>query len=179
MDQENRFEYLHKEEKPGIHISENAKLAMFTTLAFAVPFVFPEPQLLTGMVVNALLVLSALNVRNGKKLFPVVMLPSIAAALRGALFGPFAIALVYMIPFIWAGNAILVYSVRMLKENYAKSVLVGAFAKSAFLFLCAFALNSFGLVPVAFLFAMGAVQLVTALCGGIIAKGVERYVIRC
>ncbi|MGV8176422.1 MAG: hypothetical protein ACP5NX_01320 [Candidatus Bilamarchaeaceae archaeon] len=178
MDQENRFEYLHKEEKSGIHISENAKITLFTTLAFAVPFVFPEPQLLTGIVVNALLVLSALNVRNGKKLLPIVMLPSIAAAMRGALFGPFAIALVYMIPFIWAGNWILVSAVRVLRENYAKSILVGAFAKSAFLFLCAFALSSFGLVPSAFLFAMGALQLVTAGCGGILAKGVQAYVMR-
>lgn len=113
--------------------------------------------------------LAALNLR-GKRLLPVILLPSIGAYAAGLIFGVASSALLIMIPFIWIGNSILVFSMKKLtlsmKKNRVVSLVVGSGAKAAFLFISAFVLFSFGLVPAIFLTAMGILQLGTALIGG-------------
>jgi hypothetical protein len=52
-------------------------------------------------------------------------------------------------------------------------LLIGSSVKAGFLFLAAFVLFKLGLVPVVFLTAMGVIQLVTALGGGVLAFGVQ------
>jgi hypothetical protein len=151
---------------------ENIELFFYSILAFAIPFLFPHPQLLTGTLVNAFLIMAALHFR-GWKAAPIVMLPSIAAVLNGALFGPFTIFIVYMMPVIWVGNFLLVY---LFKQTHVASgmdywVALGAsaLAKSALLFGAAYLLVNSGILPAIFLTTMGIMQLGTAIAGGIIA----------
>jgi len=50
-------------------------------------------------------------------------------------FGPMTIYLVYIIPFIWVGNAILVYFVKRFMNSRIKASIIGRLVKSAFLFV--------------------------------------------
>ncbi len=149
----------------------------YSAIAFSLPFILGHQQMLVGAIVNCALVLAAFNLR-GKRLLPVIVLPSIGAYLAGLLFGAESSALLHLIPFIWIGNAALVYSIKWLalerKSNRIASLGAASAAKSAFLFASAFALFQFGLVPQAFLSAFGAMQLATALVGGAAALGIQR-----
>ncbi|MBN2111737.1 hypothetical protein JW707_01425 [Candidatus Woesearchaeota archaeon] len=155
---------------------EHIEMFIYSAVCFFVPFFMGHPQLFVGIAVNAALVAAALNLR-GYKLLPVIMLPSLGVLSRGIIFGPFSKFLVYMIPFIWAGNAILVFSFKYfrLKKNhsYAYTLAVGALTKGAFLFLSAFILYKLSIIPVVFLTAMGIIQVTTAISGGIAAYGIH------
>lgn len=176
------FEYkrlnlgLHKSEYAISHLQQNIELVAYSTIAFIAPFMFAHSQLLVGSIVNAALVLCALNLR-GAKLLPIILFPSIGAVAAGALFGSFTWALVYMVPFIWVANAILVLAIKRLVLNEGKnrmlSLGIGASLKAGFLFACAGALLALGFVPAAFLGAMGMMQLASALCGGTVAFALQ------
>jgi hypothetical protein len=169
------FEYdfipasLFKQEYALSQIQEYAEMFVYGSIAFLLPFLLGSHQLLVGSVVNCALVLAAFNLR-GKKLLPIILLPSIGAYAAGLIFGVASSALLLMIPFIWVGNSILVLTMKKLtlsmKRNRILSLAIGAGIKSAFLFSIAFVLFSFGLIPAIFLTAMGILQLVTALTGG-------------
>jgi len=146
----------------------------YSFVGFFLPFFLAHPQWLVGTVVNAVLIFSALNIRR-YSLLPVIIMPSLGVLSRGLIFGPFTIFLVYFIPFIWAGNALLVFLFKYLninkKLNYFATLTISACAKAAFLFTAAFVLYKLGIIPVMFLTAMGLMQLITAISGGIIAFG--------
>ena len=152
------------------------EMIVYSAAGFFIPFFIGHPQIAVGIIVNAMLITAALNLK-GWKIAPIVILPALAMLSRGMLFGPFTIYLVYMVPFIWIGNTILVLSFKYFKlrkkQNYWLTLVLGAFFKSGFLFLTAFALYSLGIIPVIFLAAMGAMQLVTALIGGAAGYGVH------
>ena len=158
------------------YIHENIEMVIYTVIAFFLPIVLGHPQYVVGIVVNAMIVIAALNLK-GYKLLPVIIAPSLGALSAGLLFGNFTIFLLYLAPFIWVGNAILVFAFKWLnlgkKLNYFATLLIGSSVKSGFLFLAAFVLFKLGLVPVVFLTAMGVLQLVTALGGGVLAYGVQ------
>ncbi|MFA5077429.1 MAG: hypothetical protein WC488_03305 [Candidatus Micrarchaeia archaeon] len=172
----------------NVTIDENARLwpekywkielAVYSAIAFSLPFLFPSSQLVTGTIVNALLIISALHFK-GRQVLPVVMLPSIAALLNGAVFGPFTLFLVYMLPFIWAGNFLLVHIIRELQSaarlGYFKTLVLASVSKSALLFSGAFVLAGLSLVPSALLFQMGPMQFATALMGGIAVLILRRF----
>ncbi len=155
---------------------ENIELFFYSLVAFTIPLLFPHPQLLTGTLVNAFLIMTALHFR-GWKILPLVMLPSIAAVLNGVLFGPFTIFLLYMMPFIWLGNFALVYLFKKLHlvkgADYFIAVGVSALGKAVFLFAVAYVLVAVNVLPAMFLTAMGAMQLGTAILGGIVAFGMR------
>ena len=155
---------------------ENIELFVYSLAAFGIPFLFPQPQLLTGTLVNAFLIMAALHFR-GWKVLPLVMLPSAATVLNGVLFGPFTVFLLYMMPFIWLGNFALVYLFKRLhianKTNYFLTLGVSALAKAGLLFGVALLLVDANVLPAAFLTAMGVLQLGTAIAGGIIAFGMR------
>ena len=157
-------------------IHEYFEMVVYSIFSFLVPFFIGHPQIAVGIIVNAMLIVSALNLK-GHKLLPVIVLPSIAMLSRGMLFGPFTIYLLYLTPFIWIGNSIIVFSFKFLKlrlkKNYWLALIIGAILKSGFLFLAAFALYSLGIIPAVFLAAMGVMQLVTALLGGTAAYAVH------
>jgi hypothetical protein len=153
------------------NMEENFHLITYALLAFFTPFMLGHPQLLVGSAVNAALILAATYLR-GHKILPVIILPNIAVLLRGAIFGPFTIFLIYLIPFIWIGNAILVYVYKWMmhkKTNYFLATGAGALFKTTFLFSSAYFLVSIKALPAIFLTTMGLFQLYTAGLGAIIA----------
>jgi hypothetical protein len=156
---------------------EFAEFLFLGFLAFLIPFLVGHPQLLVGVLVNAFLVVASLNL-DAKKVMGLALLPSLGAIARGMLFGPFTFALVFMVPFIWAGNMALILAMKYLfgekRVNYFLSLGAGALLKAGLLFGAAYALLQFSLVPALFLEAMGIVQLITALGGGIVAFAVWR-----
>jgi len=151
---------------------EFAEFLFLGLLAFLIPFLVGHPQLLVGVLVNAFLVVASLNL-DAKKVMGLALLPSLGAIARGMLFGPFTFALVFMVPFIWAGNVLLILAMKYLfgekKVNYFLSLGAGALLKAGLLFSSAYLLLQFGLVPALFLTAMGIMQLITAVGGGIVA----------
>jgi len=153
------------------------EMVVYSVAGFFVPFLIGYPQIAVGIIVNTMLIVAALNLQ-GWKIAPIIILPSLAMLFRGALFGPFTIFLIYMIPLIWIGNFLLVLSFKYfklrLKKNYWLTLVWGIFFKSGFLFLSAFVLYYFGLIPVVFLTAMGILQVVTGLFGGAAAYGLHK-----
>ena len=158
-------------------VSKQALFYVFCAVSFLVPFSIAQPQLLVGTIVNAALVAGAFKLRGGE-LLPLIVLPSLGTLAAGLVFGPFTPFLVVMLPFIWIGNALLVYAVKRFivaveneknktknAKNYVVGNAIGIAAKTAFLFASAYALYSLQLVPAIFLTAFGVFQLVTALAG--------------
>ena len=152
------------------------EMVLYAAVCFFLPLFVGHPQIFVGIMVNTLLIASALNVK-GNKLLPVIIAPALGALSRGILFGPFTIFLVYMIPFIWIGNFILVFAIKQLaldkKINRFVSLGIGAIAKALFLFIIAFTLVKIGFLPAVFLTAMGIMQLYTAIAGGLLAFGLQ------
>jgi len=163
---------LNKSLNPLIEQNENVELIIYIFLGFFIPLFFSHPQIITGALVNAFLILSALHFKGYKSLY-LVFIPSIAALLRGVLFGPFTIFLVYMLPFIWIGNTILILIFKKMfvveGKNYFVVLLIASLLKALFLFIMAYILFSFSLVPKLFLTAFGIMQFITACLGGVIA----------
>lgn len=153
-------------------LQETLFLFLLAGAGFLVPFLLGHNQLLVGSVVNAMLFSSAFFLR-GRKILPLVLMPSLGAVAGGLLFGNLTVFLIYMVPFIWLGNLSLVFLVKLLnlrmKMNYWLGAVIASSAKALLLFSCAFALYSFGLVPALFLTAMGIMQLCTALAGSALA----------
>jgi len=141
---------------------------MVFSIAFLVPLLFNNVQLVTGSIVNAVLFLSATRLQNKKLLF-LAVLPSIGALAHGILFGAFTIYLVYFLPCIWIGNYILMQIAR------SKSMTIAAIAKCLLLFVVAYIYVYFHIVPKIFLTAMGPLQLATAFFGGMVAVGIQKY----
>ena len=153
--------------------SEETELVEFVglvSIAVLVPLLFRQPQLLVGSIVNFMLVMAAINIRGWKKIIPLIVLPSVSAAVGGYLFGPFTIFLVYLIPVIWIGNAILVFVFKYLyvtkRWNYAITLPVAAALKAGFLFVTASLLIYLSVIPPIFAMAMGIMQIVTAMIAG-------------
>ncbi|MFH1094880.1 MAG: hypothetical protein V1728_01555 [Candidatus Micrarchaeota archaeon] len=156
-------------------MQENLEMAVYCVVCFFLPFFLSE-QLVLGTLVNAGLVLGALNLR-GWKVLPVILLPSFGVLAAGLLFGSFTYHLVALIPAIWVGNALLVWAVKEFaltkKMNRLLALGVGIGSKVAWLFGITFALVSLGFVPAMFLTAMGPVQLYTAAAGSVLALGAQ------
>ena len=141
-----------------------AKFFVFALPAFCLPLFFSGPQLLTGSIVNLLLIWAARELPRAWAL-PLAFLPSIGAVLNGVMLWSFSIFLTYMMPAIWAGNILLMYLAKHISHK-ALALLVGSIAKAARLFLIAYMLVSAHILPSIFLQAMGILQLATALIGG-------------
>ncbi len=152
------------------------EIVLYTAVSFFLPLFIGHPQIIVGVLVNTLLITSALNVK-GAKLLPVIFAPALGALSRGVLFGPFTVFLLYMVPFIWVGNAILVFAFKSLnldrRLNKWVTLLLGSAAKAAFLFGVAYILVSLGVIPTLFLTTMGLFQFYTAILGGVLALGFQ------
>jgi hypothetical protein len=139
--------------------------------AFFAPLLFSSPQWLIGAIVNAILFISAEKF-DFKKQLPIIILPSIGAWAHGVIFGPSTIFLLYFLPFIWLGNAVLVRAMSLKKIKqwpFFGRIAVASILKSLVLFLVAYIYIGSQLVPKIFLTSMGAIQFITALAGGVIA----------
>jgi hypothetical protein len=159
---------------------EMLELVALSFLAFAIPFLFPGPQLLTGIVVNSFLVFAALRFK-GAKLLPVILLPSLGALANGFVFGPLTFFLIYLIPFIWMGNFLLVYGIKHFSFerglNFWGAGFASAIVKSAVIFIPAYLLFFFGVLPEAMLIPMGIAQFATAI-GGVAIAGIGRKFVK-
>ncbi len=157
---------------------ETVVFYLYFFAGFLVPFTLGHPQQVVGVVVNATLILSALEVKQMKMLLPLIFAPSLGVLARGVIFGPMTPYLLIMMPFIWVGNALLVFGVRELynnrNKNYVLSLGASSIVKSAFLFSVAFIFVSMSILPELFLTAMGVFQLATALVGGVLAFGIYK-----
>lgn len=152
--------------------------ALLTVLSFAVPFLLSSSQPVTGTVVNAALFLSAVLLPT-RLYLPLLVLPSLATVSRGLVFGPLTPFLIYFLPVIWLGNAVLVFSFKKfyLKLGYFPSVVVSAVFKSLLLFLSAQIYFNLHLVPLVFLTTMGGMQIITAILGGLLSYPLAKKVI--
>ncbi|MFC1752383.1 hypothetical protein ACFL96_03200 [Thermoproteota archaeon] len=170
------FKLANLQEYALSNVHQYAEMTLYTVVCFLIPIILSHPQYVVGITVNCLLVLAALNLK-GYKLLPVIIAPSLGALSGAMLFGPFTKYLLYLAPFIWIGNAILIFSLKLfklkMKKNYWLALVLGTAFKSGFLFLSALLLYTLGIIPVVFLTAMGILQAVTALCGGSAAYGFQ------
>jgi len=170
------YAFVQKQDYRIGYIQENIEMVFYCLVCFFVPFLLGHPQFLVGIVVNACLILASLNLR-GYKLLPVIIFPSLGVLSRGMIFGPFTIFLIYMIPFIWIGNALMVYAFKSFsvhkKINKWVSLVGSVVIKAVFLFGAAFALVNLGVLPKLFLTAMGVFQFYTAILGGVVALSVQ------
>lgn len=158
-------------------ISKRKNILLSTSvfaLAFCVPLLFNGSQIVTGIIINTLLFISASKL--SKRTSPIIaVIPSLGAISHGVLFGAFTIYLVYFLPFIWLGNMLLMY---IAGSKQRTAMFIAAIAKSVFLYSFAYVFVSFHIVPKIFLTAMGIMQLITALIGGIFATLIINYLIK-
>jgi len=165
-------------------IEENIQMIFYSVLAFFIPFFLGHPQWIVGIIVNAALILGATYLKR-YKLLPVILLPSLGVMTAGLIFGTYTIFLLYLVPFIWLGNAVYAYLFKHLtfmKMNKLLGIVISSLVKAGLLFGVTFVMVSLNVLPALFLTAMGVLQLITALAGGVIAigmiKGREKFVVR-
>jgi len=147
-----------------LSISRTKLLVLTSIISFGLPFLLGHPQILVGSIINGLIILAAFNF-SIRSAFPIIMFPALGALSRGVLFGPLTPFLYYFIPFIWVSNYLLFFTVKKLSKFYG--VIVGGAVKALFLYLTALIFFKLGTIPAVFLTAMGIVQFITALSGGI------------
>lgn len=149
-------------------ISSTLEMTILSTIALITPMFLKHPQILVGIIINALLIKGAFSLKKYQTL-PLIILPSVGVVLSGYLFSELTKFVFYMIPAIWAANAILVHIFRKRTEkNYFKTLILGALAKTAFLFSIAFLMYTLNIIPKPLLMAMGYMQFVTAMIGGLV-----------
>ncbi|MEK6958612.1 MAG: hypothetical protein AABW59_01060 [archaeon] len=166
--------FISKEQRPFLFKEstwhETLKLSLYAVFLFATPLILSH-QLIVGVIVNAILIKAALNHKT-KKVFILALIPSLGAIASGLIFGASTTQLVYLLPFIWVGNIILMHLMRKLfmegTVRYFSTSIIAALAKTFFLFFSAMILFTFGLIPQSFLAAFSIVQLATALAGAAI-----------
>lgn len=154
---------LQKQTLTNILKSEKFQLSAIYFIAFLVPFLFKQPQILIGSTVNFLLIFSVSQF-DTKKIIPLLFVPSISSLLSGVLFGAFTPYLLYMIPFIATANFILILSFKYIQIKYLR-IVISSLLKASFLFSCAYILVNTVHIPQIFLTTMGAIQFLTALIG--------------
>lgn len=160
-------------------VSENIK-ALLLGLVAIVFILFGMPQMITGVIVNMILIIMTEKL-GAEKAMLLGMITPIVASFSCVL----PMALIFMVPFIAIGNSIYinVYAALMRKNRFA-AVLAGAFLKFAFLY----AVVSIAMAkPVSILIGstlqvvnipqvvavmMSWPQLFTAVTGGVLAIGV-------
>ena len=143
-------------------------------LAFgAESLVTSNTQIIVGTIINSLLVVSAFNLTGFKRLWSIVMLPSIATICSGLLFGPFSMNMVWMMPAIWLGNFAFVYAYKYFfvyrEFNYFLTGLFAIIIKVLIIFGVFSILNACGVFPKvavdALKYSMGVVQTMTGIFG--------------
>ena len=143
----------------------------------ATSIVVTKSQLIIGSMVNASLIVTAMNLKGWAKILGVVTMPSISTILGGYVFKTASVFMVYMIPAIWVGNFALVYAYKKIlvqkNKNYFIAGIGGIVIKVAIIFGAFGILNLLGIFPQKLVTnlqtAMGMTQGITATVGMIIA----------
>ncbi len=150
---------------------------MLKSILPATSIVVTKSQLIIGSIVNASLIVTAMNLKGWAKILGVVTMPSISTILGGYVFKTASVFMVYMIPAIWIGNFALVYAYKKIlvqkNKNYFLAGIVGIVIKVAIIFGAFNILKAIGIFPPKLITnlqtAMGMVQAITATVGMIIA----------
>lgn len=162
----------------GSLLNEGVRIYIYFAVSFLIPFTIGHPQILVGTIVNAVLITAALESRGFGEMLPLLFAPSIAVLARGILFGPMTPYIVIMIPFIWAGNAILVLGVKKCigRCNVQNFFIVSSaiISKVAIISAGAVGLVLLSLAPDAIVGPMGIMQAATAIAGGLAAFSARR-----
>lgn len=152
------------------HISLELLLNVsLVTVLTLVPLLIEGPQLVIGSIINFTLLMLAMN-QHKKVSYGTTFIPSIATILRGYIWGPFTPFLIFLMPFIWLGNILMVRSVAR-KSDYSLIIrmLRGIIRKILVLSASVVILNRVGLVPNVLIMKMSVLQLITAAIGGGVA----------
>ena len=151
-------------------LDQNSLVVFYGLLLFLTP-IFLTHQLVAGTIVNALLIHAGLNF-SLKRFLPLCILPSIGVILSGFLFGNLTSALLFVLPFIWVSNFLIVFLTKKLfiekNNNYFLSTTIASMTKTIFLFISVSILFLLGFVPIVFLTAFGLFQFITAESGAIL-----------
>lgn len=148
---------------------EFAEIAILSAVSLALPVFVGHPQILVGILVNAMIVRASLTVK-GFKILPVLTLPACGAILRGVLFGPFTKFLLYLFPFIWAGNLTLSYlTKRNIRKSMYVTIITSSIVKMFVIAIPAFLMIKLSIIPKALLLSMSLIQFITALVGASLA----------
>lgn len=144
----------------------NAKFITRTAILLALTLIFQFlklPQLITGSIVNAMLLIAAgtVSIWSG---ITIGLLTPVIAFLTGIMGFPL------MIPFIMAGNALYVM-LFAIQKNKTIGMIAGATLKFIWLALSVkYIIQLFGIkVPLKIVQAFTLPQLITAIIGGILA----------
>ena len=156
---------------------ELIELILLSTISFLVPVLLGHSQLLIGVIVNALIVRSALTMRHWKNL-PTLLFPSLGVLTRGILFDQLTLYLTYLIPFIWFSNFVLAYCTKVFNKSGLSlfTIIVCSSAlKTLVMILPTLFFIKFSLIPDTFSKSMGIVQFMTAVIGSTVAILVTRF----
>jgi hypothetical protein len=177
------YPYVKKLYYEGIYniknIEENIQTVLLSCIGFFLPFIIGHPQILIGVIVNAMLIIGATYLK-GHKMLPLILLPSLGVLTAGIIFGSYTVYLLYLVPFIWLGNSVYVYVYKFFNveshglKNNVIGIGIASLLKAGLLFGITFVLVRFAIVPSIFLTAMGLLQLTTALIGGVVAIGIVK-----
>lgn len=133
-------------EKRMYDLSKRKEYIEFIIIALLIaltPIILPllmtiNTQYVVGSIVNTALIITGINIKGYKKIITLITLPSIWAMTSGLILGTASIYTIYMIPFIWIGNFVIIYLYRYLyvhkKINYAVVSLVSVISKSLIIF---------------------------------------------
>jgi len=147
--------------------------ALFMALSFATPLVFGHTsnnQIITGILVNTILVLALLETVLANAM-AVAILPS-SAALASGIIAP---VLAPLIPLVIGANRIFVSVFHFLKKRPIAAALGASICKFAVFFL---ALSFLPISAPAAKITFGGIQLATALAGSLLALGIMRVISR-
>lgn len=155
---------------------------LLSTIFGATSVIASNSQYVVGSLVNTLLILAGANTNGWKKIIGIVTLPSISALIGGLVLKTSSIFTLYMIPAIWVGNFVIIYSYRYLfvkkNLNYIVSSIIAIITKCTAIYLGFRLLVVVNIIPgaskvfTALNLAMGINQLITATIGAIIAFGI-------
>jgi hypothetical protein len=171
--------------KPGLisladrTYNKRAGMMLHVIITMAVPFLLREPQLLVGTVVNGVLIYAALELYPRRYLGLLCILPSASAFAAGMLFGPFTIVLPCVIPAIFTGNALLIYSqiIASKSKSLAKktcAIMGGIGLKVLVIGSFAILLVIAGIMPAMLILSFTWLQLFTAIFGTVSAIGLHK-----
>lgn len=142
--------------------------------SFVIPFTLGGPQLLVGTLVNSTLFLLAITDKKWSEILPVIILPSLATISRGLIFSSFTPLLLYMIPAIWTGNALLIFTVRNItKISFPAKAILASFLKAFLLYATAHIFVQTKVLSSIFLTSMGFIQFATASLAGLITWSIK------
>lgn len=143
-------------------------------------------QIVVGAIINTTLVMSAISVKGWKNIVALITVPSISALTSGLVLSVSSIFTVYMIPAIWIGNLLLVYSIKSIyvknNKNFVLASVIGILGKALIIFagfnLLTLLISMPEHVKMVLTTAMGLNQVITAILGCVIAYGITKVMFK-